>query len=414
MDCSQATALEIEGRRASAPARAIKSCSLGGIVKRLLRSPAPSPVPFRAARGEPRSCPFAMAIAVNPYAFFDVTIGMTLIGLAVTASLFGVSTAQMVWYYKHYPRDRRFLKMLVALVWTFDAFHLVLYLATMWIYLVLKQVEALGPTLLPWESNVQLLCNACAIVTIQAFYAYRIWTLSQSRYLAALLVTFVLGDFGLAFALFIKSIMTDNVQDYIGLSHLDIALSSITAFTDVLLSGTLVVLLAMSRTGSAGANRLINKLVLYTINTGLLTSFCAVLSLIAVAILPTTSIYVMFYYIGARLYSVSLLATLNARESLRIQAERIGHVSLPRLTSISNVSSKQRVWDGAQSRPPDIVLAIQHSSSVAFEDDDDEGIKEVYRRPRSHHEHLEEVDEGASSLRDWEPVKTSLSGPPEH
>ncbi|KAI0359979.1 hypothetical protein OH77DRAFT_1517545 [Trametes cingulata] len=346
-----------------------------------------------------------MAITVNPYAFFDVTLGMTLVGLAVTASLFGVSTAQMVWYYKHYPHDRRFLKMLVALVWSFDAFHLVLYSATMWIYLVFKQVEA-GPTLLPWESNVQLLCNACAIVTIQAFYAYRIWTLSQNRYLAALLVTFVLGDFGLAFALFVKSIMTDTVQDYIGLSNFDIALSSFTAFTDVLLSGTLVVLLAMSRTGSAGANRLINKLVLYTINTGLLTSLCAVLSLIAVALLPTTSIYVMFYYVGTRLYSVSLLATLNARESLRIQAERIGHVSLPRLTSISHVSTKQRVWDGAQSRPPDIVLAMRHSSSVAFEEDDDEGIKEVYRRPRSHHEQLVEVDEGASSVRDWEPVKS--------
>ncbi|KAI0833336.1 hypothetical protein BC628DRAFT_13923 [Trametes gibbosa] len=327
-----------------------------------------------------------MTVMVDPYAFFDVTIGVTLIGLAVTASLFGVATAQVVWYYRHYPRDRRFLKMLVALVWSFDAFHLMLYGATMWNYLVLKEVQALGLTLLPWESSAQLLCNACAIVTIQSFYSYRIWTLSQNRYLAALLVTFVCGDFGLAFTVFMKSLMTTDVKDYIGLTRFDIALSSVTASTDVLLCGTLVSLLAMSRTGSAGANRLINKLVLYTINTGALTSFCAVASLITVVILPTTSVYVMFYYIGARLYSVSLLATLNARESLRIQAERIGHVTLPRLTSIAHVSAQP------------VVVAIQQSSSEAFEDDDDDesgGVKEVCRRPRdSHHECAAGHEEG--------------------
>ena len=80
-------------------------------------------------------------------------------------------------------------------------------------------------------------------------------------------------------------------------------------------------------------------------------------------ILPTTAIYVMFYYIGTRctciptehefylglllmlvaVYSISLLATLNARESLRMQAERIGHVSLPHLSSVSCKASGKRL-----------------------------------------------------------------------
>ncbi|KAL1949367.1 hypothetical protein VTO73DRAFT_8248 [Trametes versicolor] len=342
-----------------------------------------------------------MAITVDPFAFFDVTIGVTLIGLAVTASLFGVATAQAGWYYRHYPRDRRFLKMLVALVWSYDAFHLLLYTATMWNYLVMKDLNFMGLTLLPWESSAQLLCNACAIVTIQSFYSYRIWTLSQNRYLAALLVIFVCADFGLAFTLFMKSLTTKNVIDFIGLTNFDIALSSVTASTDVLLSATLVTLLALSRTGSVGANRLINKLVLYTINTGALTSFFAVVSLITVIIMPTTSVYVMFYYIGARLYSVSLLATLNARESLRIQAECIGHVTLPRLSSISRVTTT------AASKQP-VVVAIQHSSSVAYEEDEDEfGVKEVYRRAPGHQQGEDDSERDGASLREcqWEPMK---------
>ncbi|KAI0635817.1 hypothetical protein C8Q77DRAFT_1155579 [Trametes polyzona] len=374
-----------------------------------------------------------MPVTVDPYAFFDVTIGVTLIALAVTGSLFGVSTSQVVWYFKHYPRDRKSLKMLwitvqtikVALVWGFDALHLILYGATMWNYLVMKEVQAMGTTLLPWESSAQLLCNACAIVTIQSFYSYRIWTLSQNRYLTALLIVFICGDFALAVTLFMKrsvtppativgqfphdssplSIMTHNVQDFIGLTSLDVALSSVTASTDVLLSGTLVILLAMSRTGSAGANRLIYKLVLYTINTGALTSFFAVVSLVTVIIMPTTSVYVMFYYIGTRLYSVSLLATLNARESLRIQAERIGHVTLPRLSSLT----ASRLASTASKQP--VVVAIQHNSAVAFEEDDEEsGLKsEMYHRTRGgHHEHVGDGSEGSgSSVREceWDPVK---------
>ncbi|KAI0775310.1 hypothetical protein BD413DRAFT_611623 [Trametes elegans] len=349
-----------------------------------------------------------MAITVNPFAFFDVTLGVTLVGLAVTASLFGIATAQACWYYKHYPCDRRFLKTLVALIWSFDALHLLLYSGTMWIYLVRKEVQALGPTLLPWESSAQLLCNAFAIATIQSFYSYRIWTLSRNRYLAIVLGTFVLGDFALALTLFLKSIMTDNVQDYIGLAGFDIALSSVTACTDVLLCGTLVGLLALSRTGSAGANRLINKLVLYAINTGVPTR--------RVVILPTTAIYVMFYYIGARLYSVSLLATLNAREGLRMQAERIGHVSLPQLSSLSNVPSiKQATRAHALPRPGELVRAIQHDAGAVFEDGGSGGAKDVaYRRSRSYHEQPllgGEDSQSASSLRAWEPVKLASSCP---
>ncbi|OSD06462.1 hypothetical protein PYCCODRAFT_1474604 [Trametes coccinea BRFM310] len=348
-----------------------------------------------------------MAITVNPAAFFDVTIGVTLVGLAVTASLFGVSTAQALWYYKTYPRDRRFIKLLVGAIWGFDALHLLLYIATMWTYLVQKQVQALGPTTLPWESSAQLLCNACAIVTIQLFYTYRIWTLSKSQTLAAMLAIVVLGDFALALTLFVKTILTDDVQDFIGLTNFDVALSSVTAIADVLLSGTLVILLALSRTGSAGANRLINKLVLYTINTGLLTSVFAIFALVAVIVLPTTAIYVMFYYIGTRLYSVSLLATLNARASLRIQAERIGHVSLPRLSSVS-ISRKSSGWARSDPLPRDVVVAIQHDEGPVFED---ERVKEEYRRRygAGGEELPSEVDESASSFGQWEPVKAAQS-----
>ncbi|KAI0705795.1 hypothetical protein C8T65DRAFT_696391, partial [Cerioporus squamosus] len=50
-------------------------------------------------------------------------------------------------------------------------------------------------------------------------------------------------------------------------------------------------------------------LMFYTINTGFLTS--------NVTMGKWTNLYVLFYYVGARLYTVCMLASLNAREALR-------------------------------------------------------------------------------------------------
>ncbi|KAJ8495935.1 hypothetical protein ONZ51_g1419 [Trametes cubensis] len=237
------------------------------------------------------------------------SIGVILIGLAVTSSLFGVSSSQAGWYCRHYPHDRIFLRILVAIVWSMDAFHLMLYSATMWWYLVDKKFAVYGQIALPWTANMQILCNACAVVLIQSFYIFRIVALGKSLILGAVLALFVMTNFGInlssifmtwvAITLFTESLKTDSVADSIKLQAFDVALSTVTAITDVVLSATLVVLLIRSRTGSSRSNRLINKLLFYTINTGLLTSFCAVLSLIMVLVSPTTSIYVMFYYIGA-------------------------------------------------------------------------------------------------------------------
>ncbi|KAJ7826140.1 hypothetical protein B0H13DRAFT_2374531 [Mycena leptocephala] len=61
--------------------------------------------------------------------------------------------------------------------------------------------------------------------------------------------------------------------------------------------------------------------ILFTINTGLLTSLCAVASLISLIVSPTTLVYASFYFCIGRLYSNALLASLNARDIIR------GHIN---------------------------------------------------------------------------------------
>ncbi|RDX57396.1 hypothetical protein OH76DRAFT_36086 [Lentinus brumalis] len=304
--------------------------------------------------------------------FLDETIGMIMIGMAVTASLFGVTSGQAMWYFRHYPQDRTFLRVMVRVIWCLDALSLGFYFASMWQYLVGKELFSFGGKPLPWTSNSQIMINACSITIIQSFYTFRIWTLSKHKILAGILGTFVLADLALGSLLYAKSIQTTDISQFSELTAFDIAMSSVTAATDLLLCGTLVTLLVRSRTGSTGSDRLINKLLLYTINTGLFTTICALLSLITVLALPNTSVYVMFYYIGSRMYSISLLSTLNAREGLRTAAEKYGHNSLPHISSRSGSLSRRsqdtsRVKATTSGSQP-LVVSIQRDTTVTFEE----------------------------------------------
>jgi len=89
---------------------------------------------------------------------------------------------------------------------------------------------------------------------------------------------------------------------------------------------------------------MINKLIIFTMNTGLLTSLCAVASLVSILAAPNTYIYIGFFFCMSRLYSNTLVATLNARKSIRAAVDDTMTVSLQKLKHASSlpVTSKRQ------------------------------------------------------------------------
>ncbi|KJA12528.1 hypothetical protein HYPSUDRAFT_210434 [Hypholoma sublateritium FD-334 SS-4] len=57
--------------------------------------------------------------------------------------------------------------------------------------------------------------------------------------------------------------------------------------------------------------------ILFSVNTGVLTSLCAVASLISIVCAGDTFLYISFFFCIGRLYTNSLLAALNARKMIR-------------------------------------------------------------------------------------------------
>ncbi|KAB5589857.1 Transmembrane protein [Ceratobasidium theobromae] len=85
------------------------------------------------------------------------------------------------------------------------------------------------------------------------------------------------------------------------------------AVCDVLIVYMLSTALMTQRTGFGRTDALVNKLLRYAVNTGLLTSIFAILDLVTFCTMPNF-VHLAFNFVLGKLYTNTLLATLNARE----------------------------------------------------------------------------------------------------
>ncbi|KAN0098024.1 hypothetical protein V8E55_002470 [Tylopilus felleus] len=248
----------------------------------------------------------------------DNTLGAFLIGVVVSATLYGVTIIQTWYYYSRYPSDPWYVKLLVAGVLLSDTCHQALITHTVYTYLVtyFGELEALGEVV--WSLIVEVFFNGFTALFVQSFLAMRVYRLSNKSWLATgSVMILVIGEFVLVLVYAIQAIQFNTFAQLATLKALSMSVNAVAAAGDVLIAIYLCTLLQKSRTGFRRSDSMINKLIVFSINTGLLTSICAVASLISISASPNTFIYIAFYFCLGRLYCNSLLATLNARKGLR-------------------------------------------------------------------------------------------------
>ncbi|KAH8987727.1 hypothetical protein EDB86DRAFT_2085822 [Lactarius hatsudake] len=105
---------------------------------------------------------------------------------------------------------------------------------------------------------------------------------------------------------------------------------SAAATADILITGPLVYYLNKSKVaGTRRTNSLINRLIVWTVNTALLTGVVETAQVISWVSATKTLIFLPFHLILAKLYTCSMLAMLNGRRGLRQTFDEPTH-TLPR------------------------------------------------------------------------------------
>ncbi|PFH46015.1 hypothetical protein AMATHDRAFT_51331 [Amanita thiersii Skay4041] len=104
-------------------------------------------------------------------------------------------------------------------------------------------------------------------------------------------------------------------KTYAKLESVSVGSSAVAA--DILIASSLSVSLSKSRTGFKSTDSLVNILILYAINSSLLTSMCSVACFVTYAIWPTNFTFIAIYFSQSKLYLISVFASLNSRRRLR-------------------------------------------------------------------------------------------------
>ncbi|KAG2154658.1 hypothetical protein DEU56DRAFT_373722 [Suillus clintonianus] len=92
---------------------------------------------------------------------------------------------------------------------------------------------------------------------------------------------------------------------------------SLSVFVDIMITAFMCYFLRKNRSMVTSTMRIIDTLTVWTIRNGSVTSVAAVAALICWLTMPENRIFLGLHFVIAKLYAISLLATLNARQHTR-------------------------------------------------------------------------------------------------
>jgi len=164
-------------------------------------------------------------------------------------------------------------------------------------------------------------------------------------------------------------------EELLTISPLAISINAVSTAADVFIAATLVSLLQRSRTGFRRSDTMITRLIIFVVNTGVLTSICAIGSLVSLIVSPKTLIYAAFYYCLGRLYTNSLIATLNARKGVIQAIEERTDNKFYSFQTLTNVSPhKSRVDQQQQQQTNNIAIRIDTTKEARVETSDEKSM----------------------------------------
>ncbi|KAG1739917.1 uncharacterized protein EDB91DRAFT_1134474 [Suillus paluster] len=280
------------------------------------------------------------------YTFTSGSMASLMTGLGISSIVFFILTAQVWIYFRQHPirsRENRQSKILVAFIWLIQA-------AQMGITSRISSFHTMefedfprfiGHFSIEWAlySGIRSLTTSL----VHGVFIYRVVRLEKSlcgkRKMSCVLIALCVAEqaFGLLTAICIFKLSNHTYYTVIPWSTL--VTLGCSAICDILIASTLSYILHRNRTTSPRTNQVITKLIIFCLQTGLITTVAASIAIgIWVACrLEINHLYMCFPMGG--LYATCLLANFIARESyLQPQTDHE-----PEISKISFARFKQEV-----------------------------------------------------------------------
>ncbi|KAJ7165801.1 hypothetical protein C8R46DRAFT_1214562 [Mycena filopes] len=271
-------------------------------------------------------------------------LGPILIGSTLNTLLYGVCATQFLVYYLSKARlsDPRIIRYLVAWEFIIDTFHSAVAVYFLWIYMVEHFLDAPFLQTAPWTVSAVPIVTALSACPIQTFLAWRVYQLSKSWYKFLLLVVLTVANGATAITISVFSFQISKFDDGARLTPLVDVWLVVSVVNDLAITVLLVYHLNKSRTGLSKTDSVIRRLIRAAIESAAFATFFSIMVLVMFTRLPATGFHLLFSQPVGRIYTGTLLSTLNRRESLRQELEGVQDIpdfgSSHQLHSLSNRS----------------------------------------------------------------------------
>ncbi|KZT39158.1 hypothetical protein SISSUDRAFT_665168 [Sistotremastrum suecicum HHB10207 ss-3] len=247
--------------------------------------------------------------------------GVLMICIFLTSSLYGLTSFQGISYFRTFSNDSIPLKATVLFVIALSTLHMCLCWSFMYRFFIVGFGDYLSLLIPPWSVKITVPVT-CAVQTIcHLFFVGRLWTLSsKNKPLCGTLVLMDIAHVGSIAAFTVKCFEATYITDLIRIPtnmHMMTACLVICVSSDVVITLSMCYYLYKGRTGYKRTDTLLTTLIIYSINTGIVTAIGDTMVVILSQALPENVAFFAVFEVTIELFANAMLTSLNTRTQLR-------------------------------------------------------------------------------------------------
>ncbi|EKM51209.1 uncharacterized protein PHACADRAFT_213079 [Phanerochaete carnosa HHB-10118-sp] len=283
--------------------------------------------------------------------------GPGLIGAFLNVFLLGIVVTQVFYYFTTYKKDRLWIKAYVAVLAVADLVNSIFDIYWLYVDLIDDFGNSADISVADWRFATDPAMVGIIATLVQLFFAWRLKVLTNNWWITGLVVLTAIasccGGLGTAIAIhFVKQYKNFYKFD----SIVAVWLASM-AVCDTVIAIAMTWRLKRHKTGFQQTDDVVNKIIRLTVSTGAISAIWAIVDLI-LFLSVRTGVHLALNLPLAKLYTNSLLSSLNSRSGLKFNTEEsdgdrqnmdkpVKSHAAPKFLQLSSSGARQEVWSPA-------------------------------------------------------------------
>ncbi|KAL7279420.1 hypothetical protein ACG7TL_007262 [Trametes sanguinea] len=324
----------------------------------------------------------------GPLPSLDSTIGVFALGTFVSLFLYGFCTQQFYYHLRQSTADGWIIRSLAIGVMVLQTIHAIAPMHACYYYLVTNYDDFPSITAGIWSINIIPTIAALIVLTAECFFVRRVFLIgSWSKVVAIIGVMCLLTGSGLGIGVTVRAYQIKDIATF-GEEAKWITFLSVgfDAIGDCLLAGAMITALRRSRANHT-ASSVLEVIVLYIVNTGLLAGILQAITAILAILYPLKLYWAGLGLIVIKVYGITLFSVLNSRKLMLSRGIRVfndetfGRNIISRANRLATVERWNVPHGPEDDTPPVITVKVAaeievhgHSDSDLSKDYDHKGI----------------------------------------